>query len=190
MPSRMTTRLLRTSVAAALTGAAIAVSTCAPGPSWAGATAPAADRVGPAVTNYTRISDDVAASGRLGDGAVGELKSAGFAAIVDLRSPDEGTDAEKQAATAAGLRYFNIPIAKGTLVPSGAQVAELARLFDDRGNFPVLVHCASGARAGAMWALYRVESGAPAATALEEARRIGVKGEREAALAKGLGLAP
>jgi hypothetical protein len=48
----------------------------------------------------------------------------------------------------------------------------------------------SGAWVGAMWTLYRARSGFPAATPLEEGRRIGERGEREAAVAKSLGLEP
>ena len=176
------TRVIRAFIAAALAGAVLAVAPGAVGPTRAAPAAPSADRLSPAVSNYTRISDGVATAGRLGDGAVGELKAAGFAAVVDLRGPDEGTDAEKRAVESAGLRYFNIPVT--SQLPSGAQVVQFSHVLDDRADLPVLVHCASGNRVGAMWALYRARSGAPAATAMDEGRRIGLRGEREAAVAR------
>jgi uncharacterized protein (TIGR01244 family) len=182
----MTTRQFQTLIAAALLSAVVSIASCVPTPSWAEAAPPAA--ISAAVTNYTRMSDDVATAGLLGEGAIGALKAAGFATILDLRGPDEGTDAEKRAAEAAGLKYFNIPVT--TLLPSGSQVVQFSRVVADRANLPVLVHCVSGNRVGAMWALYRAKNGVPAATAIEEGRRIGMRGEREAAAMKSLGLAP
>ena len=181
------TRPYRTFIAVALTSAAFTVASGAAWPSWAAAAGSAAERVSPAVSNYTRVSDDVATAGLLGEGAIGELKAAGFVAVVDLRGPDEGTNDERRAVEAAGLRYFNIPV---TGLPSGAQVVQFSHVLGDRADLPVLVHCASGNRVGAMWALYRARSGVPAATAMDEGRRIGLRGDREAAVAKSLGLAP
>ena len=181
------TRPYQILIAVALTSAAFTVAPGAAWPSWAAAAESAAERLSPAVSNYTRVSDDVATAGSLGEGAIGELKAAGYAAVVDLRSPDEGTNEERRAVEAAGLRYFNIPV---TGLPSGAQVVQFSHVLGDRADLPVLVHCASGNRVGAMWALYRAKSGVPAATAMEEGRHIGLRGDREAAVAKSLGLAP
>ena len=147
--------------------------------------APAADRLSPAVTNYTRVNANIATAGRLQEGAIGELKSAGFAAILDLRGADEGVEAERRAVEAAGLRYVNIPVT--SVIPSDGQIEEFQRVVEDPANFPILVHCASGNRVGVMWTLYRAQRGAPVATALEEGRRIGMRGERETAVLKRLG---
>ena len=112
------------------------------------------------------------------------LKALGFATIVDLRSPAEGAGAERQAAQAAGLRYVNIPVTGGG--PTDAQVAEFARVVEDANNAPLLVHCASANRVGAMWTLYRVRQGIPLSIALEEGRTAGLRPEREAELRKRL----
>ncbi len=180
----MTRTVYRNLAAAALASAFLALAGGTTGPAWAEATVPAT--VSPAIPNYTRIADDVGTAGRLGEGAIGELKAAGFVAVLDLRGPDEGTDAERRAVEAAGLRYFNIPVT--TILPTREQVVEFARLVDDRANRPILIHCASANRVGEMWALHRAVQGAPAATALAEGRRIGMRGEREAAVAAVLGL--
>ena len=71
---------------------------------------PFGDKVGPAVTKYNRLRPTIATAGPLKDSAISELKSLGFATILDLRGPDEGTDVEKVAVEAAGLRYLNIPV--------------------------------------------------------------------------------
>ena len=139
---------------------------------------------GPLAVNYTRLKPHVATAGLLRDGAIPVLKALGFATIVDLRSPAEGAGAEQQAAAAAGLRYVNIPVTGG--VPTDAQVAEFARVVEDPNNAPLLVHCASANRVGAMWTLYRVRQGIPLAIALEEGRTAGLRPDREAELRKRL----
>ncbi|MFO1098253.1 MAG: sulfur transferase domain-containing protein [Xanthobacteraceae bacterium] len=146
--------------------------------------APFGDRAGPLAVNYTRLKPHVATAGLLRDGAIPVLKALGFATIVDLRSPAEGAGAEQQAAAAAGLRYVNIPVTGG--VPTDAQVAEFARIVEDPNNAPLLVHCASANRVGAMWTLYRVRQGIPLAIALEEGRTAGLRPDREAELRKRL----
>jgi uncharacterized protein (TIGR01244 family) len=146
--------------------------------------APCGDRAGPLAVNYTRLKPHIATAGLLKNGAIPALKALGFATIVDLRGPDEGAGAEKQTVEAAGLRYVNIPVING--VPTDAQVAEFARVVEDANSAPLLVHCASANRVGAMWALYRVRQGIPLSIALEEGRTAGLQPDREAELRKRL----
>ncbi len=146
--------------------------------------APFGDKAGSLAVNYTRLKPHIATAGLLKNGAIPVLKALGFATIVDLRSPAEGAGAERQAAQAAGLRYVNIPVTGGG--PTDAQVAEFARVVEDANNAPLLVHCASANRVGAMWTLYRVRQGIPLSIALEEGRTAGLRPEREAELRKRL----
>lgn len=134
---------------------------------------PVANRVSSNVVNYHKLKPRIATAGLLMNGAVGELKALGFTSILDLRGPAEGTEIEKQAATAAGLRYFNVPVTNG--LPSEAQIAEFGRLVEDPASYPIIVHCASGKRVGAMWALYRAHKRAPVSVALEEGRTAGLR---------------
>ena len=145
---------------------------------------PYSDKVGPAITNYNRLRPNIATAGPLKDGAISELKSLGFATILDLRGPDEGTDVEKRAAEAAGLRYLNIPVT--VMVPSDDQVAEFARIVEDAAYFPLIIHCGTANRVGAMWTLYRARRSIPISIALEEGRTIGLQGDREKAVLKHL----
>jgi len=142
--------------------------------------APFGDNAGALAVNYTRLKPHIATAGLLNNGAIPVLKALGFATIVDLRGPAEGAGGEKQAAEAAGLRYVNIPVTGG--IPTDAQVAEFARVIEDPNNAPLLVHCASANRVGAMSTLYRVRQGIPLAIALEEGRTAGLRPDREAAL--------
>lgn len=152
----------------------------------AGTDVPSRERVSTKIVNYSKIHPRIATAGLLGDGAIAELKSFGFATILDLRGPQEGTTAEKAAAVAAGLRYLNIPFTDA--VPSLAQVAEFGRIVENGAHYPLMIHCASANRVGAMWMLYRLKSGVPLATAIAEGRAIGMQPPRENAVRASLGL--
>ena len=150
--------------------------------------APFGDQVSRAVTNYNRATPMIATCGLLRPGAVAEIAAHGFAAVLDLRTPAEGTAAERAEVEAAGLRYFNIPIAKG--LPSEAQVRAFAAIVENTANRPILVHCVSGNRVGTMWTLYRVAQGMPFAFAVEQGRTAGMGPARENAVRARLGEPP
>lgn len=142
--------------------------------------APPRERVSAAITNYSRLSPQIATAGVLRAGGVAEAKGLGFVAVLDLRGPQEGTEIERRDVEAAGLKYFNIPVT--TASPTDPQLAEFARLVEDAANYPLLVHCATANRVGAMWTLYRTKRGVPFATAAEEGRAIGMGTVRENAV--------
>jgi uncharacterized protein (TIGR01244 family) len=151
----------------------------------AGQEVPFGDKVSPAIAKYNRLRPNIATAGPLKDGAIEELKSLGFATVLDLRGPDEGTDVEKKAVEAAGLRYLNIPVTVS--VPPDEQVAEFARIVEDATYFPLIIHCGTASRVGAMWTLYRAHRGVPISIAVEEGRAIGLQGDREKAVLEHLG---
>ncbi len=146
---------------------------------------PFGDKVSRAVVNYNRTRPHIATAGLLRDGGLAEVKALGFTTIIDLRTPPEGTALEKAEVEAAGLRYLNIPVGKGA--PSDKQVREFGALIEDATNYPVLVHCVSANRVGAMWTLYRVMKGIPFPIAVEEGRTVGLKPKRENAVRARLG---
>jgi uncharacterized protein (TIGR01244 family) len=149
---------------------------------------PFGEKVGRAFTNYDRIRPTIATAGLLKDGAVADLKPLGFVTVLDLRGPKEGTDSEKAAVESVGLRYFNIPVTDQP--PTDAQVEAFTRIVEDPANRPILVHCSTANRVGAMWVLYQVRKGAPVAFAVEEGRTIGLQPERERAVRARLGEPP
>lgn len=144
--------------------------------------------IGSLVANYHRLRPQIATGGLLQPGAPARLKALGFATIVDLRGPEEGTAAERREVEAAGLRYVNIPVTEG--LPSDAQLTALGRIIADSASAPLLIHCVSANRVGAAWALYRAKSGTPLATAIAEGRTIGMKPVREADVRKRLQAVP
>ena len=143
--------------------------------------APFGDKVSADITYYNRALPAVGTAGLLLRDGVAEAARLGFKAIIDLRGPAEGLEPEKAAAARAGIRYINIPVT--TRIPTDDQVKAFAGFVTDAANLPVLVHCHTANRV----ALYRVQSGVPAAIAVEEGRAAGLKSREPAVRAK-LGL--
>lgn len=105
------------------------------------------------------------------------LHDSGLRLIVDLRTPGEGVTGEAVAAANAGIRYVNLPVGRE---PAAASVqARLASLLEETDG-DVLLHCASGNRAGEVWARHLLAQGASLEEALEAGRAGGLKAEREA----------
>lgn len=139
---------------------------------------PFGDKMGAEVVNYNRLRPFLATGGSIDLDEVASLKAKGFRTIIDLRTPEEGTEEERTAVEAAGMTYVNLPIAKGA--PSDEQIARLAELLEDKNAAPILLHCGSGNRVGAAWAIYRARKGIPLEIAIEEGRTAGMRASREA----------
>lgn len=139
---------------------------------------PFGDKMGAEVANYNRLRPHLATGGSIDLAEIPSLKEKGFRTIIDLRTPEEGTEEERKAVEAAGMTYVNLPIAKGA--PSDAQIARLGELIEDSNAAPLLLHCASGNRVGTAWAIYRVRKGIPLEIAIEEGRTTGMGASREA----------
>lgn len=101
------------------------------------------------------------------------IADAGVATVINLR-PDaelEGRDARAEV-DAAGMRYVHIPVAgKEDITDQNADaLASALRQADG----PVLVHCASGNRVGALLALGAVRAGMPVEEAIAYGRSAGM----------------
>ena len=119
------------------------------------------------IVNYRVVRPGLATAGKLSQDALDHLKAKGFKTVVDLRTEAEGTAAEKQAVEAQGLRYVSVPITAATF--SAADVAAVGKVLNDSAAAPVLLHCASANRVGAVWAVLQVQQG----RSLEEAEAAG-----------------
>lgn len=94
--------------------------------------------------------------------------------MLNLRTEQEGSLEEKPRVEALGLEYYNIPIGSDGISPE--QVALFSKILGDAANRPVLIHCASSNRVGAMWYIHEVlDEGKDEAAALEEAKKAGLK---------------
>lgn len=126
--------------------------------------------------DYVRIRPGVAVAGQPTAEGLARLKALGFRSVVDLRREDEAGRAEEKAAVeAAGLRYLHVPVSAGTL--SRNDVNAVARVLDDSEAGPVLLHCATGNRAGGLWALAEAARGVPLEEAIADGRKAGLKSE-------------
>ena len=139
----------------------------------------------PGTINYTRIDATVACAGATTVEAIPAIKADGFKAIINLRQASEegaNIDASKQAATAAGLKYFHIPFSGSD--PKVETVDQFLAAVKDPANSPVFIHCASANRAGMMWLIKRVAvDGWPIDKATAEAERAGLSNPRLKAFA-------
>jgi uncharacterized protein (TIGR01244 family) len=106
----------------------------------------------PALANAVAPAPSVVASGRLTIDDVQGLRSARIRHVVDLSLDAETPDFDEAAAVAAaGLAYSNLPVGGAADL-----TRDNVRAFDAllrQVDKPVLVHCASGNRVGAMAAL-------------------------------------
>ncbi len=150
--------------------------------------APFGDAVDGRITRYTRVAPFVATSGVVLPEDYAYVASLGFRTVINLRTSEEGADAEVAAAEAAGLRVFHLQV--GGKAPSWEQIEQIARIVEDPANYPVLLLCTSANRAGAAWALYRASRGVPPGIAIQEGRAAGLKLSREARVREMLGLPP
>ena len=124
------------------------------------------------IPNYRVIRPGLAAGGQPALEAIARLKEMGFKTVINLRTEKEGTKAEEQAVAAAGLRYLWVPITAETL--SGADVDAVAKVLDDPGAGPTLLHCASANRVGAVWTILQVRRGKSLEEAEAEGHAIGL----------------
>jgi uncharacterized protein (TIGR01244 family) len=111
---------------------------------------------------------------------------AGFHTVIDLRglAEDRGFD-ERATVEGLGMHYASLPI-DGAAAVTYKNAAELDRLLAELPK-PVLVHCASANRAGAMLALRAKLNGASNAEAIElgvAAGLVGLKATVEQRLAE------
>jgi uncharacterized protein (TIGR01244 family) len=130
----------------------------------------------PALPNAAQPDSGIVTSGAVTAGDVAAIRAAGIRAVVDLRTEDETPDFDEAAVvTSAGMEYVSLPI-HGADGLSRDNVAAFDAALRDAPR-PVLVHCASGNRVGAMAALRAAWfGGASADEALAIGRAWGLKG--------------
>jgi uncharacterized protein (TIGR01244 family) len=121
---------------------------------------------------YQRVAPEIATSGALTGDAIQELVKHSFRTVIDLRTEPEGTEEEKLAIETADMAYINIPITIDGIDESQLEAFKQAIA---QASPPILLHCATGNRAGAMWASYQLSEGIPLEIALKDGRASGMK---------------
>jgi uncharacterized protein (TIGR01244 family) len=128
------------------------------------------------VTNFAQVETTVACAGVIKPESVAGIRKMGFASIIDLQLADEANaniPAETEAAKEAGIAFFHIPFSGGK--PDPAVADQFLKTISEPSNQPAFIHCASGNRAAAMWAIKRmVVDGWDRDRAMEEATPLGL----------------
>jgi uncharacterized protein (TIGR01244 family) len=129
----------------------------------------------PEVVEAGKVSpvDGITTSGQPDVAALSVFADSGYVAIIDLRGPaeDRGFD-QKYAVEEFGMSYVTLPIEGG-----GAITFDNAKKLDEilaEYDGPVLVHCKSGNRAGALLALRASLNGADDEAALAFGKEAGI----------------
>lgn len=120
------------------------------------------------VVEYRTVSpvDGITVAGQPDEETLDVFAENGYAAVIDLRGRDEnrGFD-EAGVVEELGMDYVTLPI-EGRDAVNFDNAAKLQDILDQY-DAPVLVHCGSGNRVGALLALDKAQSGATAEAAIE-----------------------
>lgn len=116
--------------------------------------------------------DGVTSAGQPDEAGFSVFAEEGYVAVIDLRTAreDRGLD-EPAVVEALGMEYVSMPIALSDITIEKAE--ELAALLEQYDE-PVLVHCASANRVGALFALKAFSDTGDADLALELGRAGGM----------------
>ena len=131
------------------------------------------------------LDENFATGGQPGGGAYAKAAASGFRSVLSLRAASEGIDLLRERAQVENtkMRYYNIPVNSSS--PRAAQADEFLRIARDKANHPMLVNCATANRVGAFMMILRVvEQGWSEEKALEEAIKIGLRGDELKKFAK------
>lgn len=117
--------------------------------------------------------DGVTSAGQPNEEALKVFSESGYVAVIDLRGEgeDRGMD-EESVVEELGMDYVALPIASrdGISFENAERLDSLLEQYDG----PVLVHCGSGNRVGALLALRESMNGASDEEALEKGREGGL----------------
>ncbi|WP_129649385.1 beta-lactamase hydrolase domain-containing protein [Peristeroidobacter agariperforans] len=106
----------------------------------------------PQVAAAVSPSPGIIAAGRLKPEDIAQLNDAGIEHVIDLTPDDETPDFdEANAVRSAGINYSNLPV-RGAADLTRENAIAFDRMMRNAKR-PVLVHCASGNRVGAIAAL-------------------------------------
>ena len=84
-------------------------------------------------------------------------RNEGVVAVINVRGSKEIDWDEASAVTAVGLSYHNVPFIANKDGIQADSVQSIREVVNELDGGKILLHCASGNRAAAWWALYLVE---------------------------------
>ena len=118
----------------------------------------------------------VTSAGQPDEQALRVFADKGYVAVIDMRGINEnrGLQDERASVEATGMEYIAFPVVGRDAISLDSARA-LDGLLQDRDG-PVLIHCGSGNRVGAVLALRHSLSGADNEESLEHGRNAGMTG--------------
>ncbi len=126
-------------------------------------------------TGVVEPVDGITSAGQPDEVALKVFAKNGYRTVIDLRTAGENRGLDEAAVVAElGMHYVNLAIAGGQAISfSNAQALDEAI---ENAEGPVLIHCGSANRVGALLALRKSLEGADDETALEYGRQSGMTG--------------
>jgi uncharacterized protein (TIGR01244 family) len=125
------------------------------------------------IPNYRLVQPGLATAGQPAPEALARLKDLGFRTVVNLRTDQEGAAEERKVVESQGLRYVSVPVTVESLSLADADAVE--KVLRDPSSGPVLLHCHSSNRVGAVWALIQSREGKSLDAALAAGREAGLR---------------
>lgn len=125
----------------------------------------------------------ITAAGQPNEAGLKELADSGYAAVIDLRTDGEERGLDEQTVVEGlGMEYVSLPIAGQDGI--NFDTAETLDRILARYDQPVLIHCGSGDRVGALLALREKRNGADDEAALQFGRQAGMTSLEETVRAR------
>ena len=118
-------------------------------------------------------AEAITAAGQPNENGLRELADSGYAAVIDLRTEGEDRGLDEQAVVESlGMDYISLPIeGRGAIsFENAAKLDQILGKYDE----PVLVHCGSSNRVGALLALREKMNGADDEDALAFGKSAGM----------------
>ena len=129
----------------------------------------------PEIPNMTQPDDQLLIGGQPDEAQLRQAAAAGIEVVVNLRRTDEQVDFDQEAVVnELGMRYLHLPISGAAdLTPESAEAfGEILETIDGQR---ALLHCASGNRVGALFALHAgLHQGLDTEEAIEYGRERGL----------------
>jgi len=125
------------------------------------------------ISNFSILSNNTYVSGQPTQDQVAKLADAGVRHVISLRTEGELDWDESELVESVGMEFHSLPVSPRDGVNS-ANASSLETLLASLDGQPVLVHCGSGNRVGALKAVTAHDEGASVEDALAEGRRWGL----------------
>ena len=118
--------------------------------------------------------DGITSAGQPDEAALKVFAESGYSVVIDMRGPNEdrGVENFEEVVEATGMTYVAFPVSSQDEISFDTAKSLDALLQDAEG--PVLIHCGSGNRVGAVLALRESLAGADDETALQYGRDAGM----------------